>query len=394
MDKNMILSRIRNGLIISSQAEGDEPLNTPEILSAMAKAGIAGGAVAVRAERPPNVEFMKKALDVPIIGLSKVMYPDSEVYITPTLSDALAVLEAGADIIAMDATNRARPNGETLQDIINELRNRSDVLLMADISTLEEGLMAYEAGFDMISTTLSGYTSYTKKSAEANAPDMKLLISLKRHLGDKIPIIAEGRIWTSSQAVEAFQRGAYSVVIGTAITRPTVVTRQIVREIEKYHHFKEQMTIGIDLGGTRTAIGLISYGGAIHEKHVLTTPWESGMNHMVQIIGNQVVDMIRHTPHNIEIIGIAATGRVDQSRGIIFDGVPIIKDYIGYPLAEKVSQYSDRPVFVENDANAAALAEYRALKDRPERFVLITLGTGIGGGIVTVSYTHLRAHET
>ncbi|MBN1153318.1 putative N-acetylmannosamine-6-phosphate 2-epimerase [candidate division KSB1 bacterium] len=382
MDKNAILSKIKHGLIVSCQAEGNEPLNTPDILTAIAKAAVNGGAVAIRAEDPKNIEMMKQALDVPIIGLYKVHYPNSEVYITPTINDALAVQQAGADVIAMDATIRERPNGVHIRELIDQLRKRGDALLMADVSTLEEGLMAYELGFDMIGTTLAGYTAYTKERAVKNSPDLELLNDLSRHLKGKIPIIAEGRIWTPQQAVIAFENGAFAVVVGTAITRPTVVTRLISEEINTYHHRKERLAVGIDLGGTKTAIGLISYDGSIHEKQFLATPWELGMANLVRTLSDQILNMIDRKSYEIDSVGIAATGRVDIHQGIVFDGVPIIKDYLGFPLTTTLSSYLQMPVLIENDVNAAALAEYRVLKSKPERFVLITIGTGIGGGII------------
>ncbi len=382
MDKKTILSKIRHGLIVSCQAEGNEPLNTPDILTAMAKAAVNGGAVAIRAENPKNIVMMKQSLDVPIIGLNKVHYSDSEVYITPTLNDALAVLEAGADIIAMDATNRERHHGEQLRDIVDAVRKRGDALLMADVSNFEEGLTAHELGFDLIGTTLSGYTEYKKKKLMTHNPDFELVRDLIRDLGDRMPIIAEGRIWTPRQAVAAFQNGAFAIVIGTSITRPTVITRKFVDQIKRYHHLKTQIAIGVDLGGTKTAIGLISYDGTIHTKHIMTTPWKHGMENLVNAISDQIIEIVKRTSHQIEIVGIAATGRVDQSQGLVFDGIPMIEDYLGYPLVKAFSSRLNMPVYIENDANASAVAEYEALSRKPERFVYITIGTGIGGGII------------
>ncbi|HEX9970779.1 MAG TPA: putative N-acetylmannosamine-6-phosphate 2-epimerase [bacterium] len=383
MDKQKILAKLKGGLIVSCQAEGEEPLNSPQILAALAKAAIEGGARGIRAERPENLVEIKKSIELPIIGLYKKKYHGSEVYITPTLTEALEVIATGIDILALDATNRPRPNQEILADIIRAVRKKKDVLLMADIATLEQGLHAAELGFDFMGTTLSGYTENTSRKAVGNTPDFELLSALVAHVGNKIPIIAEGRFWTADDCVEALRRGAFAVVVGTAITRPTVMTRKIVDQIERFHRVQNSVAIGVDLGGTKTAIGLVSYPGAVKSKKIITSKWNEGTGSVVSDIISEINKIIESFDRPINAIGIAASGRVDQEKGIIFDGVPLANDYIGYPLKDEISNALHLPVMIENDANAAAYAEYSCRKDDPpQRLVFLTIGTGIGGGIV------------
>jgi N-acylglucosamine-6-phosphate 2-epimerase len=383
MNKQDILSQIKHGLIVSCQAEGDESLNSPEILAALSQAAVRGGAVAIRAERPENIIQIKNQVAVPIIGLYKKKYPVSDVYITPTLHDAIEVLNAGADVIALDATQQPRPNGEQLDQIVTALRKQSEVLLMADIATFEEGIAAAKLGFDLIGTTLSGYTTETNLKAADEKPDFELLSNLINQLGDKIPIIAEGRIGTAEEAVEALRRGAFAVVVGTAITRPTVITSRFLQKIDRFNRLRNAHAIGIDLGGTKTSFGIVSLDGKIQSKKIISSNWEKGTGYIVSNIIAQIQAFVQSASESILAVGLAATGRVDSNKGIVFDGVPLAEDYIGFPIVETIQKATRLPVFIENDANAAAYAEYSLMKEnRPQRLVFITIGTGIGGGII------------
>lgn len=234
------LEALRNGVIVSVQASGDEPLNKPEILEAMALSAINGGARALRmanTESQDNIKpFKKHHPDILVIGLTKPeKIPGNAhelVYITPTFDDVKSLVASGADAVAFDATNRPRPGGETLPDIILQSRKEfPHVYLMADISTLEEGVYAAELGLDMISTTLSGYTTATRNSiaVENDTPDFTLLEELVKSPAiakTNIPVILEGRIWTPTQVKTAFELGAFAVVIGSAITRPHLITER------------------------------------------------------------------------------------------------------------------------------------------------------------------------
>ena len=162
---------------------------------------------------------------MPVIGIIKAEYPDSEVYITPTLKEVEALLTTKCSVIALDATKRARPNGEKLEDLIKYIReNAPEVEIMADCSNYEEAKRADELGFDYIGTTLRGYTKYTKGIA---IPDCELLREMTSTL--HAHIIAEGGIWEVGQLKNVLDTGVYAVVIGSAITRPMDITKHFMK---------------------------------------------------------------------------------------------------------------------------------------------------------------------
>lgn len=224
---NTILEKLHLGLIVSCQALPDEPLHGPEIMARMAAAAAAGGAIGIRANGAADVRAIKRAVSLPVIGIVKRNYPDSAVYITPTLGEIEELLDAGADIIAFDATRQSRPGNCTLEQII-DLLNASPAASMADISTLEEALYAESLGVGCVSTTLSGYTPYSRQQ---EGPNLELLELAAQRL--KIPVIAEGRISEPAQVEAALGLGAYAVVVGSAITRPQLITRQFAAAARK-----------------------------------------------------------------------------------------------------------------------------------------------------------------
>lgn len=392
MARATLLSQLEGGLVVSCQAAPGEPLAVPSILAAMAKAAVAGGAVAIRANRPENIRAIRKAVRVPIIGLYKRDYPDSPVYITATLDDALAVAKAGADIIALDATSRRRPNGVSLKTIVRELRRRTDALLMADIATAEEGIAAAKLGFDFIGTTLSGYTENTKNGIKSGLPDFDLISALRRRLPRGTRIIAEGRIGSPQHAAEALRLGANAVVVGAAITDPIKITRRFCQAIQQRKSAGGEFAIGVDIGGTKTAIALVSATGKVSNKVTVTTPWSQGTKAIAEAVIEGIRSVLKEGGREVKAIGIGATGRVDYARGCVFDGVPLAKDYFGFPLAPTIAKAFDKPVTLENDANAAAYAEYKIGSGRGvQSIACLTIGTGIGGGIV-IDGRLLRGH--
>lgn len=219
-----VLEQLRGGLIVSCQADATEPLYGPAHMAAMARAAEAGGAAGIRANTPVDICAIKAACSLPLIGLYKRTYPGSDVYITPGLAEVRAVAEAGADLVAIDATARPRPDGHTLNELLQAVRRELDTLIVADISTYEEGLAAARAGADVVATTLSGYTPYSRQEP---GPDLALVRRLARDL--PVPVIAEGRIWEPAEARAALDAGAWAVVVGTAITRPQEIARRFVR---------------------------------------------------------------------------------------------------------------------------------------------------------------------
>lgn len=222
------IEALRNGLIVSCQAENDDPFNRPEYLALFARAAEMGGAAAIRAQGANNIQAICRNVSLPVIGLTKAQYSNGDVLITPDIKAVEDIIEAGSAIIAVDATDRLRPNGMTGPRFILEVKRLLSLPVVADISTLEEGLAALEAGADAVATTLSGYTPETRKSSGAE-PDWGLLTALLS--ATSAPVIMEGRIWTPAQAQRAVRLGAFAVVVGTAITRPRVLTRAFVNAL-------------------------------------------------------------------------------------------------------------------------------------------------------------------
>jgi len=216
------MKRLHRGLIVSCQAEQGSPFNATEFIVAFAKAAELGGAVAVRIRGIENVRAVRRAVRLPIIGLTKGTFPSGLVLVTPTQEEVEDLFEAGADIVAVDATSRTRPSGLTGPDFLRNAKEETDGLFMADISNYDEALKAAQNGADYIGTTLSGYTEATK--VKPKEPDLDLI----RQLADsvRVPVIAEGRIWTPEQAREAIELGAHAVCVGTAITRPVEIVRR------------------------------------------------------------------------------------------------------------------------------------------------------------------------
>lgn len=227
MKDNEICKRLKGGLIVSCQALESEPLHSSFIMGRMALAAKEGGAAGIRANTPRDIEEIKKTVDLPVIGLLKEEYPDSEVYITPTMKEIDALLSVKPDIIALDATNRTRPCGTKLEELVAAIKMKyPDQLLMADCSCFEDGVRAERLGFHFIGTTLSGYTAATKNRT---LPDFPLIRQLVQEL--KVPVIAEGGIWTPEDLRQAMESGAFAAVIGTAITRPREITGRFVKAI-------------------------------------------------------------------------------------------------------------------------------------------------------------------
>jgi N-acylglucosamine-6-phosphate 2-epimerase len=220
------LAKLLHGLIVSCQAEAGEPLYGPSHMAAMARAAAAGGAAGIRANGPADIAAIRAAIGLPIIGLYKANLPGTKIRITPTPDHARQIADAGADVIALDAT--ARPNAEGLAaaERIQQARQATGLPVLADIATFEEGLAAEQAGAAAVATTLSGYSD---DSPAQEDPDLDLVRRLAAML--RVPLIAEGRIWTPDQAAEAIALGAFAVVVGTAISRPQVITQRFVARL-------------------------------------------------------------------------------------------------------------------------------------------------------------------
>lgn len=220
-----VLNLLKNKVIVSVQAMPDEPLYKEECIFAMMQSVINGGASGLRVAGVRDVKNAKK-FGVPVIGITKPdKLPDNwqeVVYITPSIDDANGLIDAGADIIAFDGTSRVRKK-DSLKEIIEFIKSNNR-LAMADIATFEEGLACEKFGVDILSTTLSGYTKETL--GKPDEPDFELLEKLVK--STKLPVILEGKIWEPHQVKHAFELGAHSVVIGSAITRPQLIIKRFI----------------------------------------------------------------------------------------------------------------------------------------------------------------------
>lgn len=224
---NSILEKIKGKLVVSCQALPDEPLHSSFIMGRMAYAAFEGGASGIRANGVSDIEEIRKNVNLPIIGIIKKQYGENPVYITPTLNEIDELVKSEVDIIAIDGTKRERPDGRELKELIREVKKKyPNQLFMADISNVEEARKCEELGFDIVGTTLVGYTEYTK----GNNP----LEELKKVIDAvKIPVIGEGNLDTPEKARKALEIGAFAVVVGGAITRPQQITKKFVIEMER-----------------------------------------------------------------------------------------------------------------------------------------------------------------
>ena len=220
-----VLAQLHRRLVVSCQAYPGEPMRDPTIMTAVARAALAGGAAGIRAQGLADIAMIRSQVAAPLIGLVKV--DGSDVFITPTVADARAVAAAGADVVALDATDRPRPDAQPLAASIDAI-HAAGKLAMADCSCLDDARRAVAAGADCVGTTLSGYTPSRPLTA---GPDFELLAQLVATV--TVPVIAEGRIHTPADARRCLDAGAYSVVVGTAITHPTRITRTFVAQLDE-----------------------------------------------------------------------------------------------------------------------------------------------------------------
>lgn len=233
MEKLQILKTLHNGLIVSCQALTKEPMYSEQggIMPKFAKAAQLAGAVGIRANSVRDIKEIKEAVDLPIIGIIKIDYEGTDVYITPSMKEIDELHAIGTDIIALDCTINSRKEGVDAVEFIKAIKKKyPNQLLMADCSTLEEGKAAVDAGIDFVGTTMSGYTNQSK--TESSEPDYELVKALSEY--STTPVVAEGRVHTPQQAVKMLESGAYCVVVGGAITRPLEIAQRFTDAVEAY----------------------------------------------------------------------------------------------------------------------------------------------------------------
>lgn len=226
---NELLKQLKGGMIVSCQAEGDDPFNAnPDYMALFASAAEMGGAIGIRTQGIEKLKAIKRATKLPVIGLLKSQFPDGTVCITGSFNEVEQLIAAGSDIVAIDGTFRER-EGLSGPDFIKEVKKRYDCIVLADIATYAESKACEEAGADSISTTLNGYTPDTLQFHDG--PNYDVLKECVKGL--TIPVFAEGRYNTPAEAGKAMELGAFAVISGTAITRPRVITQWFVAEINK-----------------------------------------------------------------------------------------------------------------------------------------------------------------
>lgn len=231
MKVNPILEQIRGGLVVSCQPDASDrehdPMNSPIIMAALARSAVLGGAIGIRADSPADIAAIRAAVHVPIIGIYKFDIAGFQVRITPTVEHAIQIANAGADVIALDATQRPRPQGLSVAEIIAQVKAQTGKLVAADVSTFEEGAHAAQVGADAVLPTLAGYTDYSRNLP---GPDFELIEKLAKQLS--VPVIAEGKISTPAQAARALEIGAWAVCVGSAITRPRWITERFLSALK------------------------------------------------------------------------------------------------------------------------------------------------------------------
>lgn len=225
------ISSIKGKLIVSCQALPDEPLHSSFIMGKMAKAAKQGGAKGIRANTSEDIKEIKNEVDLPVIGIVKKDYSDSKVYITPTMDEVDELVSSNVEVIAMDATKDLRPGGIGIDEFFKEVKKKyPNQLFMADCSTVDEAINADKLGFDFIGTTLVGYTDQSKND-KIDENDFEILRNIIKNVNNKV--IAEGNINTPEKAKRVLELGAYSVVVGSIITRPQVITKNFTEKINE-----------------------------------------------------------------------------------------------------------------------------------------------------------------
>ncbi|MFC4015119.1 N-acetylmannosamine-6-phosphate 2-epimerase [Nonomuraea purpurea] len=215
------VSAIEGGLVVSCQAPEGHPLRDPDVMALLARCAEQGGAAGLRVNGPADVRAVRAVTDLPVIGLTKVTRPGIRPLITPGFALCEELVRAGADVVALEVTDEVAPVAGDLMGLVKRVRADLGVPVMADVSTLEEGLRAWSWGADVVSTTLSGYTPYTASGME---PDLELVGELASR---GVRTVAEGRLRTGGHVTGAFERGAWAVVVGAAITDPVAITRRL-----------------------------------------------------------------------------------------------------------------------------------------------------------------------
>jgi glucokinase-like ROK family protein len=374
-----IQEQLKGKLVASCQAAHGDPLENTDTIRRIARAVAAAGAAGLRINSAEHILAIRQDTELPIIGIEK-RYLDGMLRITPDFASAAALAKAGASIIALDCTNRAWAFGEPWRQLIERIHRELHLPVMADVATLEEALDAANAGADFVGTTLNGYTKDTQQFHNFN---WALLADLARQT--KTPIVAEGHISSPAEARRAIRDGAWCVVVGSAITRPGTIAAGFVDALRG--SALSSSALGVDIGGTSIKVGIVSREGAVSLPGQVPTDASLGRDAIASgLIAavEQVLDKVHREGTELCGLGIASAGAIDARDGSVYAATDNLPGWAGFKLRAFVEERFRLPVYVVNDAHAAALAELhfglgRDLSD----FVALTIGTGVGGGIVS-----------
>lgn len=365
---NVQIESLNNGLIVSCQPVPGGAMDDDVYVVGFALAALSAGARGVRIESARYVAAVRQATAAPIIGLVKRDLTDSPVRITPFVDDVFALAQAGADIIAFDATDRVRPaNVEALAQAVRD----AGKLSMADCSSVDDARRALAAGVDYVGSTMSGYTG----GPEPTEPDIELVGRLRALTPN---VIAEGRIRTPEQAQAAAKAGAACVVVGSAITRTEHVTDWFARALDAVYApvpVVLPMVLGVDLGGTKIRASLVQ-AGAVLDTVVFATDRSGQPDGWLRAISNATALWRGRYAR----VGMAVTGAVRNGAWRAMNTATLGLEG-DFPLQAQAEAIFGVPVTIANDAQAAAWGEFRASAD-PSDLIFLTLSTGLGGGIV------------
>ncbi|MBK8082347.1 MAG: putative N-acetylmannosamine-6-phosphate 2-epimerase [Devosia sp.] len=359
----MHINDLRNGLVVSCQPVPGGPMDSSESVVAFALAALAAGARALRIESLNFVRHVRAATTAPIIGIVKQDREDSPVRITPTIDLLLGLCDAGADIVAFDATRRTRP--VTVRDLVAAAKARGR-LTMADCSDIEDAREALAAGVDIVGTTMSGYAG----GPVPVAPDLALITAIRKLTAN---VIAEGRFNSPALAGEAIRRGAMCVVVGSAITRTEHVTSWFKAAVDAAAT-PTPTILAVDIGGTKLAAALVE-NDTVRDTFSLETGGSANPGEWLRAIAAHYRDT-RHSG-----VAFAVSGLIEHGCWSALNPATL-RVPTNYPLVETAEAIFKVPAIAFNDAQAAAWGEYAWGAGEREDLAFLTISTGIGGGAV------------
>lgn len=371
-----ILDKLRGGLVVSCQAHEPDGCYGVDVMTRMAVAAELGGASGIRTDDPDHVASIRKAVKLPIIGIYKQDIEGFAPRITLNMDRVADIVNAGADIIAIEATDRPHPFNTTGFELITQTKAKYDVVVMADCSTIHEAELAYKAGADILSSTMSGYTPY---SLHIPTPDFEMVAEMKKRWPDRF-IICEGRVNSPEQAGRLIRHGADAVCCGSNIIRPIYVTQHYVAKMKPYP--QGSPVLAVDIGGTKIACGVVAPDGTVSGVEKVPTPGDTAEHicESVITVAKKVFGMWKGD--KIEKCGISTGGTINYKGDIIY-ATDTLAGWKGFPLKQRVEEALKLTVTVVNDGNAAALGEATYGVAKNCHSVLgITVGTGFGAGVV------------